>query len=53
MCLALPMKVISIDGLSAVCEAGGVSRTVNMYMLSDSNVSVGDHVLVHVGYAIP
>lgn len=46
------MKIVAIDGLSARCEAKGVFREVSLFMLHDQPVAVGDHVLVHVGYAM-
>ena len=52
MCLAIPMQVKSIDEFTARCEAKGVERDVNLFMLQDPTLAVGDHVLVHVGYAI-
>jgi hydrogenase expression/formation protein HypC len=52
MCLAIPMRIVSIDGLMARCEVRGVERDINLFMLQDEGVCVGDHVLVHVGYAI-
>jgi hydrogenase expression/formation protein HypC len=52
MCLAVPMQVRSIDGFTAVCEARGVQRDVSLFMLQGEPIAVGDHVLVHVGYAI-
>ncbi|MBX9824827.1 MAG: HypC/HybG/HupF family hydrogenase formation chaperone [Xanthobacteraceae bacterium] len=52
MCLAIPMQVESIDGFLARCSTKGVSREVNLFLLQDRKVSVGDHVLVHLGYAI-
>lgn len=50
MCLAVPARIMSIDGEEAVLDYGGVKRKANISMLSD--VRVGDYVLVHVGYAI-
>ncbi len=50
MCLAVPAKVTEINGEEAVLDYGGVKRKANIIMLSD--VTVGDYVLVHVGYAI-
>ena len=50
MCLAVPAKVMVINGEEAVLDYGGVKRNANISMLSD--VKVGDYVLVHVGYAI-
>lgn len=52
MCLAVPMAVDSIDGFRAQCSSKGVSRDVNLFLLQDQIVEVGDHVLVHLGYAI-
>ena len=52
MCLGIPMQIISIDGYDALCEAKGVQRQVNLFLLQDQSVTDGDFVLVHVGYAI-
>ena len=50
MCLAVPMCVVAIDDLNAVCEIDGVKRDVSLMMLD--NVRVGDYVLIHAGFAI-
>jgi hydrogenase expression/formation protein HypC len=52
MCLAVPMQVKSINDFQCVCEARGIEREVSLFMLQDEDVAPGDHVLVHVGYAI-
>ena len=52
MCLAVPMKVTAIDGYQCTCEAKGIEREVSLFMLQHEDVSLGDFVLVHVGYAI-
>jgi hydrogenase expression/formation protein HypC len=52
MCLAVPMRVDGITGYMARCSAKGVERDVNLFLIQDEAVAVGDHVLVHVGYAI-
>lgn len=52
MCLAIPMRVDAIEGFLARCSSKGVSRDVNLFLLQDQTVSVSDHVLVHLGYAI-
>ena len=50
MCLAIPAKVLEVNGDTAKVDFGqGVSREVNV-MLVDAQV--GDYVLVHAGYAI-
>lgn len=52
MCLAVPMKIKSIDGYQCTCEARGIERDVSLFMLQGEPLLPGDHVLVHVGYAI-
>lgn len=52
MCLAFPMQIVSLGGHQACCEAKGVRRDVSLTLLGDRPVAIGDHVLVHVGYAI-
>lgn len=52
MCLGIPMRIIAIDGDSARCEAGGIERAVNLFLLRDTPPAIGDFVLVHVGCAI-
>ena len=52
MCLGIPMKILSISGLVARCSAKGVERDVNLFLLQHELPDVGDHVMVHVGYAI-
>lgn len=50
MCLAIPMKVIRINGREAVAEVGGVEYRANLTILPD--VKVGDYIIVHAGFAI-
>ena len=52
MCLAIPMQIVEIDGYVARCEAKGVQREVNLFMLQGEMPAVDDFVMVHVGYAI-
>ena len=52
MCLAVPMIIKSVDGYAAVCEAKGIEREISLFMLQGESIEPGDHVLVHVGYAI-
>jgi hydrogenase expression/formation protein HypC len=52
MCLAIPMRIESIDGYAARCQAKGVWREVSLFMLQDEMPAVGDYVMVHVGYAL-
>jgi hydrogenase expression/formation protein HypC len=50
MCLAIPAKVQSINGIEADVEVGGVSRTISIMLTPDARV--GDYVYVHTGFAI-
>ena len=51
MCLAIPGKVVSIaEHHMAEIDILGVSRTVSLDLVPDAKV--GDHVLIHAGYAI-
>lgn len=52
MCLAIPMRIESIEGFTARCQAKGVWRDVSLFMMQDALPAVGDFVMVHVGYAI-
>ena len=52
MCLAIPMRIEALDGVHARCSAGGIEREVNLFMLQDQPLVIGDYVMVHVGYAI-
>ncbi|MGB9699462.1 MAG: HypC/HybG/HupF family hydrogenase formation chaperone [Thermodesulfobacteriota bacterium] len=50
MCVAIPAKIISINGLVAEVEVGGVSRQVSLQLTPAAKK--GDYVLVHAGFAI-
>ena len=50
MCLAVPLRVQSINGNLAAVELGGVTRTVSLVLTPEAKV--GDYVLVHTGFAI-
>ena len=52
MCLAVPMQIESIDGFQCHCAARGIEREVSLFLLQGEEIAPGDHVLVHVGYAI-
>jgi hydrogenase expression/formation protein HypC len=50
MCLAIPARVMSVEGTKANVDFGqGVVRDVNITLVE---AKVGDYVLVHAGYAI-
>ena len=50
MCLAVPLKLISIDGTNGVGEFDGVRRKVQLTFVPQAKV--GDFVIVHAGFAM-
>lgn len=51
MCLGVPGKVLSVDGLVASVDFFGVKRELRLDIV-DEPVAPGDYVLNHVGFAI-
>ena len=49
MCLAIPMKIVKIDGDSGIVETSGVRKAISLNLV---DAKVGDYVLVHAGVAI-
>lgn len=55
MCLAIPGKIVEIvdaENHLAKVEVGGVRRSVNIGMLDEDGIGIGDYVLIHVGFAM-
>jgi len=50
MCLAIPMRIESIDGDMAVAEASGARIRCSLAFVESPRV--GDYILVHAGFAI-
>lgn len=51
MCLAVPMQVVSLEpGQEAIVELDGVRQRVSLALLE--GITPGDHVIVHVGFAL-
>lgn len=50
MCLAVPGRVLEVEGTAGRVEFNGVSREADLTLLPD--VRAGDYVLVHAGFAI-
>jgi hydrogenase expression/formation protein HypC len=51
MCLAIPAKVVQkLENDQALVEVGGVRNRISLLLVED--VTVGDYVIVHVGFAI-
>jgi hydrogenase expression/formation protein HypC len=51
MCLGVPGRVVSIDGVVATVDFWGVRRAVRLELV-DQPVQPGDYILNHVGFAI-
>jgi len=50
MCLAIPARILKIEGNLAQVDMAGVKREADVRMVS--NVRVGEYVLIHAGFAI-
>lgn len=50
MCLSIPAKIESIEDNMAIVSVGGVTYKASLQLLDD--VSVGDFILLHTGFAI-
>lgn len=55
MCLAVPGRILSVEGENALLRAGrvdfgGLVRKINLAYVPEADI--GDYVLVHVGFAI-
>lgn len=50
MCLAIPGKILNIDGNSALIDFDGIKQKVIIALIQDPEV--GKFVIVHAGYAI-
>ncbi|MHA1474999.1 MAG: HypC/HybG/HupF family hydrogenase formation chaperone [Promethearchaeota archaeon] len=50
MCLAIPAKILSIDGHNAVADFDGTTKKIVIALLP--KIEVGKFVIVHAGYAI-
>ena len=48
MCLAIPSRILQIDGQMAVVDSAGQQRNISL-MLMHEKVAVGDYVLIQQG----
>ena len=51
MCLGVPGRVVDVDGLTAIVDFWGIRRETRLDVI-DEEVSPGDYILNHVGFAI-
>lgn len=55
MCLGIPGQIVAFDDerdLLARVDVAGVTRTINIGLVIDDGVALGDWVLLHVGFAM-
>jgi hydrogenase expression/formation protein HypC len=50
MCLAVPARIVRIEGEEADAEIGGVVRRISLAFVPEARV--GDYALIHAGFAI-
>lgn len=50
MCLSIPAKVISVEGVNARVSVGGTLVNIALHLVDE--VKPGDYVLVHTGFAL-
>ncbi len=50
MCLAIPAKVIRVDGVSALVMIEDTEYNASLLLLDD--IKAGDYVMLHAGFAI-
>jgi hydrogenase expression/formation protein HypC len=50
MCLAVPARVVELNGNTAIVDLDGIRKETSTLLLDE--VAVGDYVLIHVGYAL-
>ena len=50
MCLAIPAKVVRVEGPMATVSIGGVIRQASVHLLDD--VREGEYLLIHAGFAL-
>jgi hydrogenase expression/formation protein HypC len=51
MCLAVPSKIVEIDGYMATVDVMGLRKQISLMLLPEEP-KIGDYVLVHAGFAI-
>jgi hydrogenase expression/formation protein HypC len=55
MCLGIPGQIVEIvdpDAHLAKVDVNGIRRTISVRLLAEQDVTTGDWVLVHVGFAM-
>jgi hydrogenase expression/formation protein HypC len=52
MCLAIPMRVLSVERGHALCEAEGARRSVSLFLLQHESIRPGTWLAVDRGFAL-
>lgn len=54
MCLSIPSKIkeIKTDSNTAIVDTMGVSREISLDLMDVNELSIGDYVLIHIGFAM-
>lgn len=53
MCLAIPAEILEINDGVATCKVGEGNTTVQAsIMLLDEEVTLGDYIIIHAGFAL-
>lgn len=50
MCLAVPLKLVKINGKTGVGEYDGISREIALDFIK--NPKIGEYLMVHAGFAV-
>jgi len=50
MCVAVPSRIVEIDGVTATVEVGGARVSARLDLVEGARV--GDYALVHAGFVI-
>jgi hydrogenase expression/formation protein HypC len=50
MCLAIPAKIVELNGTTATISVDGALREVDVSLVEEPRL--GDYVLIHAGFAI-
>ncbi|MBW2971203.1 HypC/HybG/HupF family hydrogenase formation chaperone [Candidatus Woesearchaeota archaeon] len=49
MCLAIPGRIVRIEGETAIVDFDGIRKNVNLALV---DAKVGDYIVANAGYAI-
>lgn len=50
MCLGVPLKIVELNGSTAVGEMNGIRKKIRIDLLP--SLKLGDYVMVHAGFAL-